>query len=764
MGYSKTYSQKANLDSLQKALAAAKSDTERINTKIRIFRHFVITDRVAAKHLTQELLADIAKETNSDHKQRSCLKIGRGWLDADQAEEALPTIQIGIDEARKTKSTKYLSELYYLMSHCWAIQFSPSKALMYNDSAFDYLPAGNIAFEAKLLRDKGRNYYDKEDYTTALHFMQQSQDIYEKHHIMTADYGQLLHFVGSVFKRIKNYEQSLEYYERMIRLAKEIKDLSLEAEGLSLAADMYSQMENYAQEVEYLSKAVQIAEQQNDYASQIMYIVNLSHFYIYDDNSPKALSFLDKAVAIGKEHNINQFDFNINRYYGKIYGRLKQYDKAGEYLETALKIAETHEEKRLVKMCDALRSLASLKYKAGDYKAAYEYYEDCVYYTDSLAQQNNAQLIQELDGKYQSEKKEAQIKLLNTEKENQELVIKNQKNVRIGLIVGLIVLALFIAFVYNRYKITLRQRDTIEQQRLEVITQKEIVEFKNVQILESINCALRVQNAILPPTKIVKQYLQNSFVLYMPKDIIAGDFYWMEAPSQPPPKGEELMRLTHNEDTAFALSPLGRDGEGLGGWEGSVLFAACDCTGHGVSGAMVSVVCNNALNRAVREFGITEPAKILDKVSEIVVENFSKSENEISDGMDASLCLFNPETNMLQWAGANNPLWIVRKGELIEVKGNNQGVGKYDDASLPFTNHTIQLEKGDSIYVFSDGYADQFGGEPERKLTKRRFKELVLSMQDTPMFEQGNFLRNYLEEFKGNKVQVDDILVMGVRV
>ncbi|WP_317897133.1 SpoIIE family protein phosphatase [Aurantibacillus circumpalustris] len=256
----------------------------------------------------------------------------------------------------------------------------------------------------------------------------------------------------------------------------------------------------------------------------------------------------------------------------------------------------------------------------------------------------------------------------------------------------------------------------------------DIIEEKNTEIIQSINYALRIQRAILPSNEMVKKHLPNSFIFYQPKDIVAGDFYWME---------------TAND---------------------VVLIAACDCTGHGVPGAMVSVVCHNALNRAVREFGKTIPGEILNQTEEIVVDYFSQSEDDIKDGMDISLCSFNPKSRTLQWAGANNPLWLVQNGKLIEIKADKQPIGKIED-SKPFTTHTFELFEGDMIYLFTDGYADQFGGPTgQKKLTRKRFKELVLSFQHQTLNDQHMVIGKFINDYRKEIEQIDDILVMGIKV
>lgn len=283
----------------------------------------------------------------------------------------------------------------------------------------------------------------------------------------------------------------------------------------------------------------------------------------------------------------------------------------------------------------------------------------------------------------------------------------------------------------------------LEEQKREVETQKELIEVKHLEIQASITYAKRIQSAILPSPKLVKEYLVDSFIMYKPKDIVAGDFYWIErSPSLTLPEGK-------------GVSPLSVESEG------AILFAACDCTGHGVPGAMVSVVCNNALNRSIKEHGLTDPGEILTKTREIVIQEFEKSDEEVKDGMDIALCSL--KGHQLQYAGANNPLWICRNGEILITKPDKQPIGSFR-SSNPFTTHFVDLQKGDIVYIFSDGYADQFGGEKGKKYKAAKLKELLLFNNHLEMEKQKEVLENSFEEWRGNLEQVDDVCIIGVRI
>jgi ligand-binding sensor domain-containing protein/serine phosphatase RsbU (regulator of sigma subunit) len=295
----------------------------------------------------------------------------------------------------------------------------------------------------------------------------------------------------------------------------------------------------------------------------------------------------------------------------------------------------------------------------------------------------------------------------------------------------LIVIGAFWFYVNLREKNLKRDRKILEQKvnerTNELHVEKEKLAEANKDIKDSINYASRIQSAILPPEKMWHSLFSESFVLYKPKDIVAGDFYFLENVGD------------------------------------KIIVAAADCTGHGVPGAMVSVVCSNALSRAVKEFELSDPGKILDKVTQLVLETFEKSESAVNDGMDISLLVIDKKTNAISWAGANNPLWYIVRGEMKEIKADKQPIGKFENLK-PFTTHKLNAESGSVFYLFTDGYADQFGGPQGKKFKYKQLGETLLSVSEKKMSEQKIMLEQTFENWKGNIEQVDDVLLIGIRV
>lgn len=277
-------------------------------------------------------------------------------------------------------------------------------------------------------------------------------------------------------------------------------------------------------------------------------------------------------------------------------------------------------------------------------------------------------------------------------------------------------------------------RETNENLEQKVIERTAELEQKNKNITDSIHYASRIQRALLTSEDYISKHLKEYFILYKPKDIVSGDFYW-------------------------ALSPLQSVGKE------TFYISCCDCTGHGVPGAFMSVLNISFLNEAVIEKEIREPHDILNHVRKSVIKALNPGEKaETLDGMDAVFCSLDLKNKFLRASCANNPVWLIRSKQLIELNADKMPVGVHSGEQKSFTLHSTQLEQGDTIYLFTDGYADQFGGEKKKKFMTGKFKELLLSLHGTPMNEQKQILEKTFNDWKGNLEQIDDVLVIGIRI
>lgn len=276
----------------------------------------------------------------------------------------------------------------------------------------------------------------------------------------------------------------------------------------------------------------------------------------------------------------------------------------------------------------------------------------------------------------------------------------------------------------------------IYQNNLESLVEEKTTELNNalielkaqtLELKDSINYAKRIQKAILRNPDSVKEIWPDSFLLYKPKDSIGGDFYLMEQIND------------------------------------KIVIAVADCTGHGVPGAIISVICDNAIKRAIRNVGLSDPAKILDQTRDFVIETFMGSGEDIKDGMDIALCILDPITLQVSYSGANISLHYIKQSELIEIKSDKQPVGNHLIKN-PFTSHTIQLSKNDSIFLFTDGMPDQFGGPKGKKFKYKQLRELIHSSQQLSMLKLGELVDKTFDDWKANITQVDDVSILGIRV
>jgi serine phosphatase RsbU (regulator of sigma subunit) len=320
--------------------------------------------------------------------------------------------------------------------------------------------------------------------------------------------------------------------------------------------------------------------------------------------------------------------------------------------------------------------------------------------------------------------------------------IEKQKMLIWFFVIALILVSGLGYFIYRGYRIKKesniqlesknrliqQQKDEIQQQMEIAELQRDQIAYQKQHITDSIHYALRIQTALLPTLELFTEKIDH-FVLYKPRDIVSGDFYWVAE-----------------------IGPR-------------IMIISADCTGHGVPGAFMSMLGVSFLNEIILNKGIVQPDQVINSLREEVIRALKQnnSESEIKDGMDICVCLLDPEKRSLQFAGALSPLWILSKGELTEIKGDKMPVAIHETMK-PFTNHWIDLNKGDTFYIFSDGFVDQFGGPNQKKYLSRNFKITLGELQAKSMYEQGAALDRIFEEWRKDVEQIDDVTVIGVRV
>ncbi len=537
--------------------------------------------------------------------------------------------------------------------------------------------------------------------------------------------------IANVYREQFNYTKALEYHNKNLQICEDLGNQKQLGVTYSNMAAVYLDLKNYPKALEYYSKSLKKAEENNERSGELSCYIGLGSIYQLQADHTKALNYFLSAIKLAREISDQQAIGVCYSNLAEMYNKTLNYNLSIQYSDSALKISEEIGDLDLTRFIYGL--LSEVYSKEGEYKKAFQSHVKFKKLTDSIFNEENSIQLGDMKTKFEVEKKETELKIKAEAREALSAEEKKRQLFVIYSVAGLLILVIiFAGFMFNRYKVTQKQKTVIEkqkkiveEQKIIVEQQKHLVEEHQKEIIDSITYAKRLQQAILPSNEELKKHLPESFLLYKPKDIVAGDFYWME----------------YLDETTY--------------------IAAADSTGHGVPGAMVSVVCSNAMNRAVKEFGLRETGKILDKTRELVLETFAKSGEEIKDGMDISLLAINGKH--ISWSGANNQLWYISNNELIEITADKQPIGKTDNPK-PFTTHHIEFNKGDTFYLMTDGYPDQFGGPKGKKFKYKQLEEFLLSVDQFSLTKQKEQLNSKFEEWKGDLEQVDDVCVIGFRI
>jgi serine phosphatase RsbU (regulator of sigma subunit) len=343
---------------------------------------------------------------------------------------------------------------------------------------------------------------------------------------------------------------------------------------------------------------------------------------------------------------------------------------------------------------------------------------------DSLLNEESMKQTAELNTRYETEKKEKEILLLTKDQQLKDKTLREQRLVRIGLIVGLVLFLCLSFLLFNRYRFKQKANLILEKQKAEI-------HQKNVLITDSIDYAKTIQDAILPDPDKLNSFFPQHFILYKPKAIVSGDFYW-----------------------------LGRKNDQL-------ICAVADCTGHGIPGAFMSLLGHNILENVVQRTDAIHSGAILSALNQEIVNRFSGGKNEtVKHGMDIAIISMDEKQQVLHYAGAGNSVYIVREKKLIELKADKMSTGivAKDGHPVVFTDTTFQHRENDMLYLFSDGFPDQKGGPAKKKFYYQAFKELLTKLSELPPEEQQQQLDMVINDWMNGSEQIDDILIMGIRI
>ena len=552
----------------------------------------------------------------------------------------------------------------------------------------------------------GATYVDKGDYNNALKYLIKSLKIYDQNNDSLVKSKVLLN-IGLVFYYQQNYNKALEYYYQSLAIKKNLKDkkpLSLVYNNIGI---IYYYQKKHSESINAFKKSLAICENLGYKRGMSMPLFNIAEIYFNQDKYDSALMYYQKSYSIDTSlKDRSNIVKSLNKQ-AEIYRVFEKKQLAIDVAMQALDLAKEIDSKEGIK--DSYETLSNIYSDMKDYKNAFHFSEMLNQIKDTLFSKQSSEAMAELQTKYETEKKDLQLA-------KQKETIKNQKLVFKILLIGIILSVFFITLILIEY---------FQKKRAykEISIQKE-------NITDSINYASRIQTALLPPEDLLNNLLPNHFILYMPRDIVSGDFYW----------------ITFSCDRT--------------------IIAVADCTGHGVPGAFMSMLGFAFLNEIVNKNPEIKANEILDELTKKVKSSLHQKDlTSNKDGMDIALAILDSKTNQLQFSGANNPLIICRNNEIINLQPDKMPIGFYAmDRSSLFTTQEITLEPNDTVYMFSDGYMDQFGGTKMKKLGKERFEKLLLESSKMNIKSQQFFLQEKIFDWMANEDQIDDILVLGIKV
>jgi tetratricopeptide (TPR) repeat protein len=682
----------AQLDSLRNELNKAKADT----TKIRL------------------CIAIAAQQTNNN--------LDTTLAYCDRAESL----------ARKTNNRKGIADAQY--QRAYAVFYAgdgDSSLRMYDKLIGEYRALGDSGSVAACYNKAGFIYREKGDrlealkqYELALNANVNNQDVIEA----AGSYlniGLIHHDQGDVAQALKYQLQALALYEQT-------NDISKTCNALLRIGNVYCDMQDDTTGLIYYQRALDLGQQIPSKRHVAIALNNMASIYSRWKDPSRAIALWRQALQMRREiGDLNGASLILNNM-GLEYTSMQVYDSAFYYINESYILTDSIGYKEMnMSNCKAFAELYAAQ---GEHEKAYDWFRRYhAIFADINAEESKNE-VSRLSALLKAEESANQIEQLSQQKKLDEAALDQEKTK--GWFLGIVLLgvALIAVVIWLNNRKTKRTNVILETQKHEIAEQKKIVEEQHRDIVDSVNYALRIQQAVLPSRNEMKCIFPESFMVYKPRDIVSGDFWWIAEKA------------------------------------GVKVIAVADCTGHGVPGAFMSLIGTSLLNEIINEKSITDPGIALNLLSDKVMKALHQHEDRVSahDGMDIALAVIDENADLLMFAGANNSLYYTTiDGELKEIKGDRQPIGFYVDKHQPFKVHTVSLADITNIYMLTDGYADQFCGNAGTQFGKKfkysRLKKTLSDIQGLNTLQQKEHLQQTFEDWKGNMFQVDDVLVLGIR-
>lgn len=528
--------------------------------------------------------------------------------------------------------------------------------------------------------------------------------------------------LGVAYKELKNIPYSKKHFYYSMSLLSLVKKDEELVECFNYMGTIFKNEDQLDSALFYNKKALEIRLKLKDKKGLASTYNNMGLVYKKKKNYDLALNYLDKALAIRTELNDRKGMAGANINIGNVLTQQKQYKKALEHILKGTEIAREIKDADFFK--NGIDALGNCYYAMDDFKKAADYRLRHKNVTDSVASEQIDKQITELAAQYESSKKDNEIALKEEQIKSKSAQNSKQKILIMASCLALAMALIAVFFIYRSFKQN-------KKSAIQLAFKNKLIEEKNKEITDSINYAKIIQQSLLAPSSVFEKNLDEYFILYKSKDIVSGDFYWAAEGSN------------------------------------SFTVACVDCTGHGVPGAFMSLIGKENLDKAFSK--TTSPNLILSELNRGVKNSLNQNNNSgTKDGMDAAIAKIERvnENVIITYSGANRPLWVLRKNtlEVEEIKATKWAVGGFTSDDQVFEEHKVTLYPGDSFFIFTDGYADQFGGDKQKKITTKLFKELLVNNRISPLSELKHKLEDFFTSWKGNNEQVDDILVIGIRV